>query len=1446
MKKWMVLGWFFLPFTLAAQPAYEIFRENGKAGVKNDKGEVKIQPDYKDILVYDYYSKPADSLVRTLFIGVREGAISERMYNDSTAYYKDEYTISGTVRKIRYKTVQGAKLDIFNYSFKPIAEGAEDFAYLTVSDEYPYASPGFYYYAISGEFTLGNYGFSFQYIDNTYPSLYKKNGKWGMINKDEGKISGDLHDSIKRNFAPGEFFIYKKGKTGIALADGSVVVDPVYDEVVYPGLFTSSDFYIVRRNSKFGVVKWGNKVIVPVEYNSVIPVNEKYIIVNKEGVIKTKNERVKMPSYEYDVYMNPPEEVYFDFKDSLIVGGKFGLFDSKGNTVIPEKYDYISVTGDVFRVVKGGKENTEIYTGSQGEYYYTYYANEPGTTYQYSHYQHHENVAGGKRSYIDASGKKVFKGVDSVGMMQFNTDYGYSLYTVPKEKFYYLQKGEKSGMADSLRKIIVPVKYTSVAPLSAKYGDSTFNYFKVGINEMEGLYDQKGKELLPSKFNFITLASTSAFGYMNYYYYNYYDYENKPDTSLKEEKPVQSVFITGEGGKLQKVKEMATDEFFGFESDYEILKDVKYSLYNLRGEKITREFFDTLLFNYGSDLISAKKLGRWGLINMDGNYIARCDYDQLFFQGNGRFVVYKDNVCGLISAEGLLIPVEYDAISALGGDLFKVTRGYQNGIFSLSKGMIIPVEYDYLYKDYYSEYIMLTQNERYGMSDGNGTILLPCVYDGLELIAYGFGRNITKIMEGDMIGFYDKEKREIILEPSVSWIEDAFGDRYMKIKNGGEAIRNEYGDVIDFTGGKNGIIDSSARIIVPPVYDQVSSFNSEVGLFRATNSGQVADYFDSLGKKVTNGDQLWANSFIARLAKKKPAAEIKVSSASGPFGCDATSFYADKDGNYWLGTGSSGGVYFSSDKGKTWEPRLNGTGPVHAYLLTEMNDTIFMLANQYNETGYDYYYIDEILQMFYYDVIAKQWMPYSSTEMNEMGEMPFFYDLERVKQSKYQSDTLGMQRAGKIITSGASYLEEYYNNEGYHDPYDQYYNVNMEYLLSEKENGADTIRKNFPPDVYSIYGGEIIYGNNEQFLLAKSGAYRLDINENIQKLGEEGLLASDVSQSLTLGDGRIMVKEGSSDIWQWHNGRWTCVFDFYEQFKNKGEDKMRNVKTGYLSADKNDNLYFCSGGTLFMLDRLGNLKTLMSSDTLSQLFSGGTMEVNEYGNILDTAYYRYKPLQAARNEKGELCVLGTLQDISFLYEYSNYYALAVLDEKTGKISFPYGIFDQPTFEPFIKTDKKGGVYMFTQRTVFKAGDTTFKRETNYLNEYTVLKYNTTAVSPEGDIIITDYPDKLKYYESKSKQWHTLKINDKRVQLSAVGFDASGNILGATGFVYTFYCGGPGEMTGEAGVYRAKFTDMGIEWEKVKNEINSKIISIEPNSQFGVLLGSSGSGLLIGK
>jgi len=64
--------------------------------------------------------------------------------------------------------------------------------------------------------------------------------------------------------------------------------------------------------------------------------------------------------------------------------------------------------------------------------------------------------------------------------------------------------------------------------------------------------------------------------------------------------------------------------------------------------------------------------------------------------------------------------------------------------------------------------------------------------------------------------------------------------------------------------------------------------------------------------------------------------------SGGPEGADATAFHIDPDGNYWLGTGSSGGVYVSADKGESWIAVNHGIGPVHVLSIGEFKNDLYI------------------------------------------------------------------------------------------------------------------------------------------------------------------------------------------------------------------------------------------------------------------------------------------------------------------------------------------------------------------------------------------------------------------------------------------------------------------------------------------------------------------------
>jgi len=65
---------------------------------------------------------------------------------------------------------------------------------------------------------------------------------------------------------------------------------------------------------------------------------------------------------------------------------------------------------------------------------------------------------------------------------------------------------------------------------------------------------------------------------------------------------------------------------------------------------------------------------------------------------------------------------------------------------------------------------------------------------------------------------------------------------------------------------------------------------------------------------------------------------------NGPFGADVTYFFKSKT-EYWIGTGSSGGIFHSKSLSSSWVPCNNPFGPAHIYWINEINDTLFTKAD---------------------------------------------------------------------------------------------------------------------------------------------------------------------------------------------------------------------------------------------------------------------------------------------------------------------------------------------------------------------------------------------------------------------------------------------------------------------------------------------------------------------
>lgn len=167
----------------------------------------------------------------------------------------------------------------------------------------------------------GYSGISEQNLENQKAILYgyiivnKENGLYKIIDNNNTKeIVPDKYKTIEFSENTQEFLVTNSlGQVGIINLDGTTKIEPTYEAITI--LDKKDGLYLVQKNKKYGVVKSGNAIVIPTEYDKVglINLSENSIIDNK-----------------YLLY------------DSLIPvcqGNKWGAFDKKGNLILKLEYD---------------------------------------------------------------------------------------------------------------------------------------------------------------------------------------------------------------------------------------------------------------------------------------------------------------------------------------------------------------------------------------------------------------------------------------------------------------------------------------------------------------------------------------------------------------------------------------------------------------------------------------------------------------------------------------------------------------------------------------------------------------------------------------------------------------------------------------------------------------------------------------------------------------------------------------------------------------------------------------------------------------------------------------------------------------------------------------------------------------------------------------------------
>ncbi len=206
---------------------------------------------------------------------------------------------------------------------------------------------------------------------------------------------------------------------------------------------------------------------------------------------------------------------------------------------------------------------------------------------------------------------------------------------------------------------------------------------------------------------------------------------------------------------------------------------------------------------YEDNVLRVSKDGKYGLINFDGEEILSCDYDEItaLESVTGNFIVKKDDKVGLVNDQGqTIISVEYS-------DILTLEEGYKNeyiivnedneyGVISTIGTVLIEPQYEAVKYLGSSTLFAVKESGDWKIADTeDGTILLDEGYEDIVEVNSGY------IIVMDSEGKYGvvTEENEQIIEPEYEDLEYAFSIYYIAEKDGKYGIINQENEtVIDF------------------------------------------------------------------------------------------------------------------------------------------------------------------------------------------------------------------------------------------------------------------------------------------------------------------------------------------------------------------------------------------------------------------------------------------------------------------------------------------------------------------------------------------------------------------------------------------------------------------------------------------------------------------------
>jgi hypothetical protein len=283
-----------------------------------------------------------------------------------------------------------------------------------------------------------------------------------------------------------------------------------------------------------------------------------------------------------------------------------------------------------------------------------------------------------------------------------------------------------------------------------------------------GVLNLKGETVVPLKYD--NIENLAKFGYnlqRNNYYtiYSptselYLKFNNKRDTNdFRDFRDLNflPVYKSGNWGVINSDVEMVlpfeydNPIFIREKGVFIINNGEKFGICDSLGRILVEPKFDEI--DYDHSVYYGKIGSKFGLFSSD---FTRIDliFDSLAFQSTWFIYFYKNGLSFLSAKGGVIkeLPPHEEITTELKGNLIALKNDNYFSLFSYSLGGLVNSE---LYQEVTrinADHVQLKQNDKYGIADADGKIIVPIEYDRIIIKDNLFG-----VYKNGFLGYYDNE-----------------------------------------------------------------------------------------------------------------------------------------------------------------------------------------------------------------------------------------------------------------------------------------------------------------------------------------------------------------------------------------------------------------------------------------------------------------------------------------------------------------------------------------------------------------------------------------------------------------------------------------------------------------------------------------------------------------